>query len=567
MTANTGLKGGAAAACPFSGEQLKPGGTEDGILGPLPGFRHFLGIPGATERFQVDGADPRQSASAMTTLRRRLRGLALLMGDRPAHAAENPQIPAGYTYLLQLTAHDLVSTTTGFWSAGGPRPGVANVAGAPLRLRTLYGDGPGACPFAFAFAPDGARDLTRSRFRLSAIGDAPVATPNTQAFRDIGRAATPGTLGTRRGSGEALLADTRNDQSALLAQVTGLFEMLHNAILDMIPPVGTLPAKAMREAAAARFAVAREATALVFRAVLRADVLPRVLDPAVQAFYGGAAPDLLDRPADGAVPLEFSHGAFRFGHAMARDRYHIGSLASAPLADLLRLTSSRSPNAMPLTRKWILRWSQLFHLPGLPAPNASMKLGPQHSPMLIADGLFDPIAEGDPVGVAFRDLMSSSLAGLRSVNDLAAQLLRLRPKLAALSPMLVDAAARRAALAAWLRRDPVLSLLTETDVEALADEPPLPFYVLFEAEREAAGERLGILGSILVAETIYGALLREPLPSEVGDGGLTTSLDRLCATWLGDWRFPDKPVVQDMPELIAFVARRLDLTAADPAFL
>lgn len=565
MTADTGLKEHAAAACPFSGGQPKPTAAQDGILGPLPGFRHFLGVPGAAERFQVDGADPRQSASAMATLRRRLRGLALLMGNRPAHAAENPQIPSGYTYLLQLTAHDLVSTTTGFWSAGGLRPGVANVAGAALRLRTLYGDGPGACPFAFA--PDGARDLTRSRFRLSAIGDAPAAVPDAQTFRDIGRAATPGTLGTRRGSGEALLADTRNDQSALLSQVTGLFEMLHNAILDMIPPVGTLPAKAMREAAAARFAVAQEATALVFRAVLRADVLPRVLDPAVQAFYGGTAPDLLDRPADGAMPLEFSHGAFRFGHAMARDRYRIGSFASAPLADLLRLTSSRSPNAMPLTRPWILRWSQFFHLPGLPAPNASMKLGPQHSPMLIADGLFDPIAEGDPVGVAFRDLMSASLAGLRSVNDLATKLLRLRPKLAAFSPMLVDPAARRSALAAWLRRDPVLSLLTDADVEALAAEPPLPFYVLFEAEREANGERLGILGSVLVAETIYGALLREPLPSEIGDGGLTASLDRLCAAWLGDWRFPDKPVVQDMPGLIAFVARRLDLNAADPAFL
>ncbi|RYJ03084.1 MAG: hypothetical protein EON47_05365, partial [Acetobacteraceae bacterium] len=235
MTADTGPKGGAAAACPFAGGQPKPGGAQDGILGPLPGFRHFLGAPGAAERFQVDGADPRQSADAMAVLRRRLRGLALLMGNRPAHAAENPQIPSGYTYLLQLTAHDLVSTTTGFWSAGGPRPGVANAAGAPLRLRTLYGDGPGACPFAFA--PDGARDLTRSRFRLSAIRGAPAATPDAGAYRDIGRAATPGTLGTRRGSGEALLADTRNDQSALLAQVTGLFEMLHNAILDMIPPV------------------------------------------------------------------------------------------------------------------------------------------------------------------------------------------------------------------------------------------------------------------------------------------------------------------------------------------
>ena len=162
MRTETDPRAAATASCPVAA------GLPDGILGALPGFRHFLGDPPAAERFQVDGADPRQSAPAMATLRRRLRGLALLMGDRPAQAAENPRVPAGYTYLLQLTAHDLVSTTTGFWSAGGPHPGVANAAGAPLRLRTLYGDGPGACPFAFA--PDGARDPTRSRFRLSAVG-------------------------------------------------------------------------------------------------------------------------------------------------------------------------------------------------------------------------------------------------------------------------------------------------------------------------------------------------------------------------------------------------------------
>src|SRR3954451_8309444 len=85
-----------AAACPFAGV------AQGSILGPLPGFRHFLGDPAAADRFQVNGADPRQSATAMATLRRRLRGLALLMGDRPPHAAENPAIPAGYTYLLQL---------------------------------------------------------------------------------------------------------------------------------------------------------------------------------------------------------------------------------------------------------------------------------------------------------------------------------------------------------------------------------------------------------------------------------------------------------------------------------
>ena len=553
-------KNGSAGACPF-------GGAAGGITGPLPGFRHVFDEPKAGERFQVDGEDPRTSPAALATLRRRLRGLATLMGARQPGAAENPGIPAGYTYLAQLAAHDMVSTGQGFWSAGGPGPGVANLHGAPLRLRTLYGGGPGACPFAFA--PDDARDQNRSRFRLSAYAGA--VDGDAASFRDIGRAATPGTLGNRGGfaaaeRGEALIADSRNDQSAPLSQLTCLFQMLHNALLDMIPKPGTLPARALRERTAARFAVAQEATILVFRSVLRHDLLPRLLHPKVQELYDKAAPEWLEPKAGPGVPLEFSHGAFRFGHAMLRDTYRIGRFEDAPLADLLRQNSKRGRNLVPLTRDWLIRWSQFFTLPDRPAPNLSMRIGPRYTAMLMGDGLFDAIEPGDPAGVAFRDLMSAGLAGLRSVNDLCARVAAQRPELATLSTLLADPAARQAALAKWLGRDGDISLLAPADVAALAAEPPLPFYILFEAEQEAEGERLGLLGSLLVAETIYGALARERLASE-GEGGLGAALDRLCAAWLGGFRFPDRPLVHKMPELVDYLARRLRLEAADPAFV
>ncbi|MBL6453920.1 hypothetical protein JMJ55_01210 [Belnapia sp. T6] len=542
-----------AAQCPFGA----------GITGPLPGFRHLFGSPEPNERFAVDGADPRSSREALAVLRRRMRGLATLMNERPEGAAENPGIPSGYTYLLQLMAHDLVSTTMAFWAAEGPAPGVANALGAPLRLRTLYGDGPGACPFAFA--PDDARDQYRSRFRFSAVGgDAP---KTAAQYRDIGRAATPGVSASRGGRGEALIADSRNDQSALLSQVTGLFQMLHNAVLEMIPAPGTLPAKPLREATAARFALAREAVTLVFRTLLRDDLLPRLLDPAVRNAYAAAGGPLLEPRPEPGMPLEATHGALRFAHAMPRDRYQIGGFTDATLADLLRQSSTRSPNAMPLTAKWILRWSQFFPLPGQPAPNLSMRLGPQHSAMLLGDGLFDPIEEGDPAGLAFRDLMSAGLCGLRSVASLASRVVQAAPQLAARSPMLRDRAAREAALADWLGRDAETSLLTPADVAALAANPPLPFYVLFEAEREADGRHLGILGSLLLAETVHGALARERLASEVAGESLAQALNRACAFWRPGWHFPDPPAVHDMAGLVTWLARRLHLGAADPAFL
>lgn len=545
-----------SGGCPFGGQE--------GVLGPLPGFRHIFGEPRAAERMLVDGEDPRQSARALATLRRRMRGLAMLMGNRPARSAENPGVPAGYTYVLQLAAHDLVATTIGLWAAGGmPAPGTANAIAAPLRLETLYGAGPGGCPFAYA--PDDLRDAARSRFRLSAIGDIPAATPG--AFRDIGRAATPGTLGTRPAMAEPLVADRRNDQSAQLSQTTALFQMLHNAILAMLPPIGPMPATQRRVAEETRFATARDAVTLIWRAILRADVLPRILHPAVLAAYAVPGAACLDQPKAPGIPLEFSHGAFRFGHAMPRDTYRIGDFPEAGLDTLLRLSSARAPNLMPMQHRWMIAWSQFFALPGMTAPNASMKLGPRFSPRLIADGLLGPIETGAPFGVAFRDLMSAGLAGLRSVPALAALLLARRPALAGLSPMLADPAARQAALTAWLSRAPALSRFAPADVAALAADPPLPFYVLFEAEQEAAGDRLGILGSILVAETIFGILARDPLPSELGEGGLDAALDRLCAARYGAFRFPDRPDITTMPDLIGFLARRLGLASVEPAFL
>ena len=64
---------------------------------------------------------------------------------------------------------------------------------------------------------------------------------------------------------------------------------------------------------------------------------------------------------------------------------------------------------------------------------------------------------------------------------------------------------------------------------SLADNPPLPFFILFEAamDPESRGMRLGVLGSILVAEVVFGALQLDPLPSEIGAKSLKEALGKL----------------------------------------
>ncbi len=56
----------------------------------------------------------------------------------------------------------------------------------------------------------------------------------------------------------------------------------------------------------------------------------RVLHPSIYAAYTGPVPNFIDPASSGGheqdgwqIPLEFSHGAFRFGHAMVRPEYVI----------------------------------------------------------------------------------------------------------------------------------------------------------------------------------------------------------------------------------------------------
>lgn len=75
-------------------------------------------------------------------------------------AWENPEIPSGYTYLLQLVAHDTVSTSLSIAVLEGTSTGVRNARSGALRLDTIYDGGPAVCPIAFQ--PDDASGISRS---------------------------------------------------------------------------------------------------------------------------------------------------------------------------------------------------------------------------------------------------------------------------------------------------------------------------------------------------------------------------------------------------------------------
>ena len=80
-----------------------------------------------------------------------------------------------------------------------------------------------------------------------------------------------------------------------------------------------------------------------------------------------------------------------------------------------------------------------------------------------------------------------------------------------MSRLLADRAYRVSQIREWLASEPAYGGLTAEDIETLANDPPLPLLHLVRgdaADRTAEGLHLGPLGSIIVAEVIFGALAR-----------------------------------------------------------
>lgn len=524
---------------------------------PPPGFRHLfpeLGPPPAPP----PGQDPRRSEAARKALADRLAALALAMeAESPLDAAgDNETIPAGYTYLLQFVAHDIVRTETPVWAIGTRGRTTRDLAVARLRLDTLYGGGPVACPFAYA---SGGRD----RLRIAPMGRGP-GDPAAMPLRDIPRTRLDPALrpGATARLDEALLPDPRNDDNSNVAQMTVLFSAFHNAVVErLLAPAGLPPAM--------RYAVAREAVTLVYRRILREDLLKRLLHPLVHERYRGRRDGFLDAPRDAAeaarMPLEFCLGAFRCGHAMVRETYVINDGPVQELGGVLRATSGGISGPVPLPRPWIVRWSRFFEIAGRgrPKPNPSRLLRPQHSPGLLDTFFFGDVDHTRRVGLAYRDLLGAGVAGLRSVDDLWHRVATADPALAH-GDALHDPTQRRDALTRWL----ALEEVPAGHAAALAAEPPLPFYVLFEAMHQRGGLTLGTLGSVIVAETLLGQLARDPLPSEAAGDPAPEALSRLAReVGMKPGALDAIAGIDAMPGLVLFAAQAEGIGARDPAFV
>ncbi len=293
----------------------------------------------------------------------------------------------------------------------------------------------------------------------------------------------------------ALIGDDRNDENLIIAQLHLAFLRFHNAIVD------TLDAEMPDEA---KFAEARRLTTLTYQhlvlheycgAICDAEILSDTLSGNRAEFYrefsGGA----------GVMPLEFSVAAFRFGHSMIRHEYrHNESFPRASLEELFMFTGSQGLGNIGLDRLidiWVIDWRNFLS---------------SSDPALAARGVDPQIAVGlDALNPG--QTPSPNPVVRDAMRHLPARNLRRSYVLAVPTAQQVLGALGNPVSMAPLSEDDLRDWADGIlETEGYLQETPLWLYILLEAElqEDAAGKKLGKLGSFIVAQTLVGLLAEDP---------------------------------------------------------
>src|SRR3954451_7655588 len=365
---------------------------------------------------------------------------------------DNPELPAGYTYLGQFIDHDMTRDTTPLTDQQADPRGVKNFDTPFFDLGSVYGRGPDLDPALYD--PSG-----RGKLLLQ----------DRDGVLDV----------PRTGSGTALIGDPRNDENLIILQLQIAFIRLHN---EFLARTGT-------------FEAARQLTRWHFQWVIVHDFLARVVGKDVvdgllvkspagrisvrSSFYKPGNPL---RPM---MPVEYSVAAYRFGHSMIRAEYELRDVPDTDGESLTRPIFSPDGRDLrgsrPLPAELALDWNYFFDVPGLDSPDD------RNMARLIDTQVARPLHELPPtvvlhtsdaiLALAERNLLRGKRLGLPAGQDVAKAM-----------------------------RMPVLSNadlgLTES---GWGGKAPLWFYILKEAEL-GGGRRLGPVGGRLVADVILGLL-------------------------------------------------------------
>jgi len=446
---------------------------------PNPAFFRFM-FP--VLRPWAEGVD---EAAALASLRK----LAAAMLDQSSGSSsgDNPDIPAGFTYLGQFIDHDITFDPTSIPSRPVRPEDVRNFRTPGLDLDSVYGLGPGLQPYLYQRNDRAKLRLGRTSLQPGG-GDSTIPTGLPNDLPRLGEA--PESLETAGGNAartDAIIGDKRNDENLIVAQTHLLFLKFHNAVVDELRNRGEAPDD--------EFAAARRSVTWHYQWIVLNDFVRRIVDPEIFRQHRQLPSSQTIDPNRAVIPVEFSVAAYRMGHSMVRDVYDFnrvfrnGGVTPASLSLLFRF-SGLTGNSVPIPSDWIIDWRRFYNLGNTVPVNASRRINP-----LIAPTLHGALRDGP---LPELNLKRGFRMNLPSGQDVASAL--------GLEPLSPESIASGADGEVAARHD-------------MHRSTPLWYYILKEAqllggpaERGAidGGRRLGPVGSKIVCRTFFGLLDSDP---------------------------------------------------------
>ncbi len=219
-------------------------------------------------------------------------------------AADNPAIPAAYTYLGQFVDHDITFDPVSRLQQLNDPDALVDFRTPRFDLDSVYAAGPTASPFLYE-----SRDALFNGVKLL-VGRNPSTDP-FQGGDPLDRQDLP-----RNEQGRALIGDPRNDENIIVSQLHLAFLKLHDRVVDRVR-------RTLRLSGAALFEEARRIVTWHYQWVVVEDFLPRVAGPEVVRDVRANGRRFFAWANAPFMPVEFSAAAYRFGHSMIRPAYDL----------------------------------------------------------------------------------------------------------------------------------------------------------------------------------------------------------------------------------------------------
>jgi hypothetical protein len=263
--------------------------------------------------------------------------------SRKAPGTRKTTMPSGYVYFGQFIDHDL--TRDGLAASvvqpdDGQRP---NYRTPRLDLDHMYGTDQQDLRCLY----DNGR-LKLNHTQVVSYGGRPYGGGGDDLFRQ---------------NGKAIIVDPRNDENLIVAQMHVLWAKFHNYLLDLVerdsetPIVAGVPGKDAVEKT-------QNLVRWHYQQIVLNDFLPHIVSSRVLndiAEHGLKLFKTSDTPDDDlALPIEFTMAAFRFGHSMVQGSYFIDDIQNVNISDILRLTGLAGGITFSLPGNYAIDWEMFF---------------------------------------------------------------------------------------------------------------------------------------------------------------------------------------------------------------